>query len=362
MAPQLPTPRAERGQLQLLPGLARHRPRQGPASTSRARSSSSRCSNSPAPAPAAARRRTSSCMTPALRRPRAHRQRHRLLVDLRRQPAHHALLAQRRRPRPGLGQLAVRGQRRVRPGLAAGRRPAHRATPRELLQSAARRRSATTWWTDLSSADQTDEAGINAQRERVAALKQKLAGIDAAEARRCWRWPTTWSARASGSSAATAGPTTSATAAWTTSWPRGRNVNILVLDTEVYSNTGGQASKSTPIGAVAKFAAGGKAMPKKDLGMIAMTYGNVYVATVAMGANDAADRQGLPGSRELRRALAVIAYSHCIAHGIDMIQGMRAAEAGGGLRPLAALPLRPAARRARASNRSSSTAASRPAP
>ena len=84
----------------------------------------------------------------------------------------------------------------------------------------------------------------------------------------------------------------------------GRNVNILVLDTEVYSNTGGQASKSTPRGAVAKFAAGGKGLPKKDLGMIAMAYGNVYVARVAMGASDQQTLQGLPRGRGLRRAVA----------------------------------------------------------
>jgi hypothetical protein len=81
----------------------------------------------------------------------------------------------------------------------------------------------------------------------------------------------------------------------------GRNVNVLVLDTEVYSNTGGQASKSTPRGAVAKFAAGGKPGPKKDLGLMAMTYGNVYVASVAMGAKGRTHAQGVPGSGSLQR-------------------------------------------------------------
>ena len=79
----------------------------------------------------------------------------------------------------------------------------------------------------------------------------------------------------------------------------GRNVNVLVLDTEVYSNTGGQSSKATPLAAVAKFAAGGKASPRKDLGMMAMTYGNVYVAEVAMGANDRQTVQRIPGGRVL---------------------------------------------------------------
>ncbi len=102
----------------------------------------------------------------------------------------------------------------------------------------------------------------------------------------------------------------------------GRNVNILVLDTEVYSNTGGQMSKSTPRGAVAKYAAGGKAMPKKDLGLIAMTYGNVYVARVAMGANDAQTIRTLLEAEAYDGPSLVIAYSHCIAHGIQMRTAM----------------------------------------
>ena len=108
--------------------------------------------------------------------------------------------------------------------------------------------SATRWSTRCSTADQRDEAGIAAQRERVAALQRTLAAErDRAEAARLLgAWPTTWCRRASGSSAATAGPTTSATAASTTCWRSARNVNMLVLDTEVYSNTGGQQSKATP--------------------------------------------------------------------------------------------------------------------
>ena len=101
----------------------------------------------------------------------------------------------------------------------------------------------------------------------------------------CCRWPSTWCAAASGWSAATAGPTTSAPAGLDHVLSTGRDVNVLVLDTEVYSNTGGQMSKSTPLGAVAKFAAGGKHVAKKDLAMQAISYGNVYVARVAMGAN-----------------------------------------------------------------------------
>ncbi|MBI5911619.1 MAG: pyruvate:ferredoxin (flavodoxin) oxidoreductase [Betaproteobacteria bacterium] len=102
----------------------------------------------------------------------------------------------------------------------------------------------------------------------------------------------------------------------------GRNVNILVLDTEVYSNTGGQASKSTQRGAVAKFAAAGKASGKKDLGMIAMAYGNVYVAQVAMGANPMHTVRTFQEAASWPGPSLIIAYSQCIAHGIDMATGM----------------------------------------
>ena len=102
----------------------------------------------------------------------------------------------------------------------------------------------------------------------------------------------------------------------------GRNVNILVLDTEVYSNTGGQMSKSTPLGAVAKFAAGGKKMPKKDLGLIAMTYGNIYVAKVAIGANPNQTVKAFIEAESYDGPSLIIAYSHCIAHGINMSKGL----------------------------------------
>ncbi|MBD2135204.1 pyruvate:ferredoxin (flavodoxin) oxidoreductase [Sphaerospermopsis sp. FACHB-1094] len=103
----------------------------------------------------------------------------------------------------------------------------------------------------------------------------------------------------------------------------GRNVNILVLDTEVYSNTGGQMSKSTPKGAVAKFAAGGKPAAKKDLGLIAMTYGNVYVASVAMGARDEHTLKAFLEAEAYDGPSIIIAYSHCVAHGINMATGMQ---------------------------------------
>ncbi len=98
----------------------------------------------------------------------------------------------------------------------------------------------------------------------------------------------------------------------------GRNVNLLVLDTEVYSNTGGQASKSTPLSAIAKFAAKGKTSEKKDLGMMAMSYGNVYVASVAFGANDNQTLKAFLEAEAYDGPSIIVAYSHCIAHGIDM--------------------------------------------
>jgi pyruvate-ferredoxin/flavodoxin oxidoreductase len=101
----------------------------------------------------------------------------------------------------------------------------------------------------------------------------------------------------------------------------GRNVNVLVLDTEVYSNTGGQCSKSTPKGAVAKFAAGGKPQGKKNLAMMAMVYGNVYVAQVALGANDGQVVKAFIEAEAYDGPSLIIAYSHCIAHGINMRQG-----------------------------------------
>jgi pyruvate-ferredoxin/flavodoxin oxidoreductase len=103
----------------------------------------------------------------------------------------------------------------------------------------------------------------------------------------------------------------------------GKDVNILVLDTEVYSNTGGQASKATPRGAVAKFAAAGKTMAKKDLALMAMTYGNVYVAKVAMGANDTHTVRAFLEAEAYEGPSIIIAYSQCIAHGINMATGMQ---------------------------------------
>jgi pyruvate-ferredoxin/flavodoxin oxidoreductase len=174
----------------------------------------------------------------------------------------------------------------------------------------------------LINADQSNEAGIAAQRERVEILKQKLAGIDTPEARDLL-------------SLAGALVKKSVWIVGGDGWAydigyggldhvlaSGRNVNVLVLDTEVYSNTGGQASKSTPRGAVAKFAAGGKPVGKKDLAMMAVNYGSVYVAKVAMGAGDMHTVKAFLEAEAWDGPSLIIAYSHCIAHGYDLSFGI----------------------------------------
>ena len=174
----------------------------------------------------------------------------------------------------------------------------------------------------LLQADQSTEAGIEAQRERVAALKVKLAGIDSAEA----------------VALRSVADTLVRKSVWLIGgdgWAydigaggldhvlgSGRNINVLVLDTEVYSNTGGQMSKSTPRGAVAKFATGGKHTAKKDLAMEAISYGSVYVARVAMGGNDIHTLAALREAESYEGPSLVIAYSHCIAHGYDLSFGL----------------------------------------
>jgi pyruvate-ferredoxin/flavodoxin oxidoreductase len=186
--------------------------------------------------------------------------------------------------------------------------------------------------TSLIDAAQTDEAGIYEQRERVAQLKLLLKGwleqsglptdltakitmlqslVDYLVKKSVWMIGGDGWAYDIGY-----GGVDQALVS-------GRNVNILVLDTEVYSNTGGQMSKSTPKGAVAKFAAGGKPAPKKDLGLIAMTYGNVYVASVAMGARDEQTLRAFLEAESYNGPSLIIAYSHCVAHGIDMQKGMQ---------------------------------------
>src|SRR5205809_3949252 len=141
--------------------------------------------------------------------------------------------------------------------------------------------------TGLREADQSKEAGIKAQRQRVAELKGKLAGIDSAEARALLAVADALVRKSVWIVGGDGWAYDIGAAGLDHVLGSGRNVNVLVLDTEVYSNTGGQMSKATPRGAVAKFAAGGKPGAKKDLGLLAMVSGSVYVARVAMGANDA---------------------------------------------------------------------------
>jgi pyruvate-ferredoxin/flavodoxin oxidoreductase len=174
----------------------------------------------------------------------------------------------------------------------------------------------------IITSPQMDEADIFEQRQRVEILKDKLQGNNSIEARQLLSVAdmlvkkSVWIVGGDG---------------WAYDigyggldhvLASGRNVNLLVLDTEVYSNTGGQASKSTPRAAVAKFAAGGKPGPKKDLGLMAMTYGHVYVASVAMGAKDEHTLKAFLEAEAYNGPSIIIAYSHCIAHGINMTTAM----------------------------------------
>jgi pyruvate-ferredoxin/flavodoxin oxidoreductase len=174
----------------------------------------------------------------------------------------------------------------------------------------------------LLSADQSTEDGIYQQRQRVTELKAQLETIPGREARDLESLAdvlvrrSVWIVGGDGWAYDIGyGGLDHVVAS-------GRNVNILVLDTEVYSNTGGQMSKSTPRGAVAKFAAGGKQTAKKDLGQLAMAYQNVYVARVAMGANDAQTLRAFLEAESYDGPSLIIAYSHCIAHGYDLRYGL----------------------------------------
>jgi len=174
----------------------------------------------------------------------------------------------------------------------------------------------------ILTADQAAEDGINSQRDRVLAVRKALTGNSSLEARTLSQIAdylvskSVWIVGGDG-------------------WAydigfggldhviaSGRNVNILVLDTEVYSNTGGQQSKATPLGAVAKFSMAGKAVPKKDLGLIAASYGTVYVARVALGAKDGHTVTVFREAESFDGPSLIIAYSHCVAHGYSMSQGL----------------------------------------
>jgi pyruvate-ferredoxin/flavodoxin oxidoreductase len=177
-------------------------------------------------------------------------------------------------------------------------------------------------YNEIADADQSNPVAIEEQRGRIEKLKTKLSSDDRPEARRLIHVAdylvkkSIWGIGGDG-------------------WAydigyggldhviaSGKNVNLLVLDTEVYSNTGGQMSKSTPRGATAKFAAAGKPLPKKDLAMMAMTYGNVYVARVAIGASQNQTVKAFMEAEAFDGPSLIIAYSHCIAHGIDMAHGL----------------------------------------
>ncbi len=173
----------------------------------------------------------------------------------------------------------------------------------------------------ILQADQTTEIGIAEQRARVTQLRERLADDGSPEAARLLILAdylvkkSVWILGGDG---------------WAYDigyggldhvLALGRDVNILVLDTEVYSNTGGQASKATPLGASAKFASAGKPTPKKDLGMMAMSYGSVYVARVALGAKDTQTVRAFVEADSYQGPSLIIAYSHCIAHGYDLING-----------------------------------------
>ena len=175
---------------------------------------------------------------------------------------------------------------------------------------------------EILNADQATEKGIFEQRDRIEKLNKTLSGFTSSEAKQLLSISdnlvkkSVWIMGGDG---------------WAYDigyggldhvLASGRNVNILVLDTEVYSNTGGQASKATPLGSVAKFAAAGKSTGKKDLGMMAMNYGNVYVAQIAMGSSDLQTAKAFQEAESYNGPSIIIAYSHCIAHGINMQFGL----------------------------------------
>jgi len=178
--------------------------------------------------------------------------------------------------------------------------------------------------TAIINADQSDEAGIYEQRQRVAALKQKLANVQTPEAKMLVAIADNLVRRSVWIIGGDGWAYDIGYGGLDHVLASGRDVNMLVLDTEVYSNTGGQMSKATPRGAIARFAAGGKPMAKKDLGLMAMSYGNVYVASVAMGAKDEHTLRAFLEAESYPGVSLIIAYCHCIAHGIDLDRGMGA--------------------------------------
>ena len=176
---------------------------------------------------------------------------------------------------------------------------------------------------ELLSAPQQTESQIQAQRERVAELKYRLKLIDSKAARQLKSMADHLVRRSVWIVGGDGWAYDIGSSGLDHALASGLDINILIMDTEVYSNTGGQMSKSTPLGAVAKFAAGGKTIGKKDVAQQAIAYGNVYVARIAMGANPQQTLQALREAEAYPGPSLIIAYSHCIAHGIDMEQGLQ---------------------------------------
>jgi len=176
--------------------------------------------------------------------------------------------------------------------------------------------------TALLTADQSSDAGIRAQRERVAELKRRLQGIDDPRARDLVSLADVLTRKSVWIIGGDGWAYDIGYGGLDHVLASGRNVNVLVLDTGVYSNTGGQASKATARAAVAKFAAQGKDRPRKDLALMAMAYGYVYVASIAMGASDQQTLRAFLEADAYDGPSLIIAYSHCIAHGIDMRKGL----------------------------------------
>jgi len=175
---------------------------------------------------------------------------------------------------------------------------------------------------EILTADQSNEEGLAAQRARIELLRKKLAKVEGRKAKDLLSLAdklvrkNVWILGGDG---------------WAYDigyggldhvLASGRNVNVLVLDTQVYSNTGGQASKATPMGAVARFAENGKGNPRKDLGMMAMNYGYVYVAQIAMGYSDTQTLKAFIEAEAFDGPSLILAYSPCIEHGIDMAKGL----------------------------------------
>ena len=345
MHPQAPLRDAERANYDFFLDLPEiDRGRRSRSSTTRARSSSSRCSSTRAPARAAARRRTSSCSRsssatacssptpPAARRSTAatcRRRRTRPTATGGGRPGR--TRCSRTTPssasasgwRSTRTSAAARGARRA-PGAADRRRPGHGAARRGSVERGRHRRAARA---RRGAAQQARRPATSAEARRLETLADYLVK------------KSVWLVGGDG---------------WAYDIGYGgldhvlanrRDVNILVLDTEVYSNTGGQASKATPLGAAAKFAAAGKPVGKKDLGLLANMYGHVYVAQRRLRRQDGADGAGVPRGRVVPRAVADHRLQPLHRPRLRHGAGRVAAEAGGRLRRLAALPLRSAAPR-----------------